>query len=213
MVRYLRFFFAVLAWVFLAGRRPVLPWTPQARRIAPIASARRVAGPAGALVAGRPRRRLAGVGVLSIALLTAWLGAAAFGVRVFPETNARETVREADFSVIVESVGSAVVLLSTSTCPWCEKTRAWLRENGIAYRDCVVDVDAHAARMLARSGVDTVPQLITADRAVGAYDPEAFAQVLQDAPSLATPATAQRCALPGSAVATRADDRGDPFGG
>lgn len=209
MIRHLRFVVALLTWMFFAGRRPALPWTAQAKHAAAVGFGhRRVAGIASERRLRLPQRRVAGVGVLSVGLLAAWLAAAALGVRVFPETNARETVRDADFSAIVESVGSAVVLLSTSTCPWCEKTRRWLRDNGVAYRDCVVDEDSHAARMLARSGAVTVPQLITADSAVSAYDPEAFAQVVQDAPPLPAPATSLRCALPGAIVATRDGGRG-----
>ena len=122
-----------------------------------------------------------------------------FAVRVFASGSEPPALRQGDFGDIVESVGSPVVLLSTSTCPWCEKSRQWLNARNVAYRDCIVDQNTHAAAMLDRSGVGTVPQLLNARSMATTFDPEAFERIVREAPPLATTPEALRCAAPGAA--------------
>lgn len=115
-------------------------------------------------------------------------------LRAIESLSATPPLREGDFSSVTAAVGSPVVLLSTSTCPWCEKARVWLDGQGIAYRDCVVDKDAFAADMLDRAGGDSVPQLLNTERAASGYEPELFARIVQEA----TPQhrEVQRCSAP-----------------
>lgn len=103
-------------------------------------------------------------------------------------------IRQGDFREIIASVGSPIVLLSTSSCPWCEKTREWLHANGVAYRDCIADKDEFAGSLLVEVGLETVPQLVTADSIVTGFDPERFAQVTREVQSWVAP-TAVRCSL------------------
>ncbi|MBB5208803.1 glutaredoxin family protein [Chiayiivirga flava] len=116
--------------------------------------------------------------------------------------------RDGDFAALVAAVGSPVVLLSTSTCPWCERTRQWLRANRVAYRDCVVDRDPYAAGVLRTLRSDSVPQLVTAQSVVVGYDPDLFAALVPRDPATpmepAAVATSDglRCAAPEPAPTT-----------
>lgn len=147
--------------------------------------------------------------LLAAAVTAGGFAIGVFAVRVFATGFEPPAVRQGDFSEIVDSVGSPVVLLSTSTCPWCEKSRQWLRARNVGYRDCVVDENAHAAKMLERSGVGTVPQLLNARSMATTYDPEAFERIVREAPPLAsTPATLQCAASDAIRHATHQDSNG-----
>lgn len=101
------------------------------------------------------------------------------GLRAWQAWNAPQTFRAGNFTAVVGSVGSPVVLLSTSTCPWCERSRDWLDARKVPYRDCVVDTDAFAADLLDRVGTGSVPQLLTSQAVVHGYAPEAFTLLLE----------------------------------
>lgn len=115
------------------------------------------------------------------------------GMRWFSEPPA---VQAGDFSRHVQSVGSSVVLLSTTTCPWCEKTRRLLEDAGIDYRDCVVDRDPFARTLLDALGGDVVPRLLNAERMVNGYHEEPMLDLARTAPALASVPTQLNCALP-----------------
>lgn len=122
---------------------------------------------------------------------------AGFGVlQVMQAVRAEPAHRIGDFGAIVSDVGSAVVLVSTSTCPWCERTRQWLHGQGIPYRDCVVDRDPYAAQLLERLGSETVPLLVTAQHVVAGYEPGLFAEAVEVRPVHQTFAQMARCSEP-----------------
>ncbi len=53
-----------------------------------------------------------------------------------------------------------VVVFSTPTCPWCKKTKEYLKSRGIKFKDVNVASDqAMAQKMVQRSGEMGVPQL------------------------------------------------------
>lgn len=116
--------------------------------------------------------------------------------------------RDGDFAALVAAVGSPVVLVSTSTCPWCERTRQWLRANRVVYRDCVVDREPYAAGVLRTLRSDSVPQLVTAQSVVVGYEPDLFAAIVPRGPATETepPGAATsdglRCAAPAPERAT-----------
>jgi glutaredoxin len=117
-------------------------------------------------------------------------------VRAMRWFNEPPAVQAGDFSRYVQSVGSPVVLLSTTTCPWCEKTRHLLASEGIAYRDCVVDRDAFARELLGELGGSVVPRLVSASSLVNGYHEELMLDLARGAPALTTPPERMNCDLP-----------------
>lgn len=143
---------------------------------------------------------------LALAVPAAGFLAGSHGVEAWRQLTRPDAWRQGDFGFVVDAVGSSVVLLSTSTCPWCEKTRQWLARAGVDHRECVVDRDDFARGLLARLGVDTVPQLVTAHAAVAGYDEALFERIVREAAGSSSggPPLGGRCELPQPAAKTHA---------
>lgn len=135
--------------------------------------------------------------VLAILVPVVGFGVGTFATQFVQWLREPPPLREGDFQELVASVGSPLVLLSTTTCPWCEKTRQWLQRKGTSYRDCVVDRDEFARQLLEKTGIQTVPQLLSANRIVTGYHEDLFDHVVSDAVAAngAAPATI-RCNAP-----------------
>ncbi len=118
-----------------------------------------------------------------------------FGTRVVQRLTAQLPVREGDFAAYVAEVGSPVVLISSSTCPWCAKTREWLEARHVSYRDCVMDQDEYAQALFRRLDGQAVPVILTSHAVVTGFDTALFERVLaltgMPAPA---PAGSTRCA-------------------
>lgn len=80
-----------------------------------------------------------------------------------------------DYPRITALAGGPLVLISTSTCPWCAKARDWLQQQGRPYRDCVLDRLPSADRVLDAVTTSAVPQLIAPHGRVIGYDVDAYA--------------------------------------
>lgn len=88
------------------------------------------------------------------------------------------TVIDGDFSALRRETGTDVVLFSTSTCPHCRATRAFLDREHIRYTDFVIDQSQEAeARFTALDG-DAVPLLLIGDRAVRGFQEDRFREAL-----------------------------------
>lgn len=85
---------------------------------------------------------------------------------------------------LIARAGGAPVLISTSTCPWCQQARSWLRAQHVDHIDCVVDQLPAGREVIAAAGSDRVPQLILAEERVYGFEADAYARALQ------TPVTA-----------------------
>ncbi len=67
--------------------------------------------------------------------------------------------------------GHRVTVFTTPTCSWCTRTKSYLRQNGIDFREVDVSKDEKAAqRMVARSGQMGVPQLDIDGRMIVGFD-------------------------------------------
>jgi len=52
----------------------------------------------------------------------------------------------------------SVTVYSTPTCPWCKKTKEFLKENGVKFKDIDVSASEKAAKeMVEKSGQQGVP--------------------------------------------------------
>ncbi len=64
-----------------------------------------------------------------------------------------------------------VILFTTPTCTYCKKTKRYLRERGIPFKDVDVSKDQKAARdMVRRSGQQGVPQILIGNQVVVGFD-------------------------------------------
>ena len=64
-----------------------------------------------------------------------------------------------------------VVVFSTPTCPWCDRAKAYLRQNRIAFREVDVSRDPAAARdLVRRTGQMGVPVVEIGGKPVIGFD-------------------------------------------
>lgn len=71
-----------------------------------------------------------------------------------------------DYADYYGRAGKPVVMFSTSTCPYCKRARAWLQQQGVDYRDYVIDESADAHQLFDRLGGGGVPQVLVGHRRV-----------------------------------------------
>lgn len=74
-----------------------------------------------------------------------------------------------DYSKIYGVAGSQVVLFSTSTCPYCKKTRTLLAQLGVSYHDYLIDKSSEADSEFKKLGGSAVPLLFVGDRRIRGY--------------------------------------------
>jgi len=72
-----------------------------------------------------------------------------------------------------------ITLYTTSTCPYCAKARAWLREHGIAWRECNVEQDADCMARYTAQGAPGVPLVHAKGQWHLGFDPAWLGQVLE----------------------------------
>ncbi|QOC23588.1 glutaredoxin 3 [Wenzhouxiangella sp. AB-CW3] len=62
-------------------------------------------------------------------------------------------------------------MYATSTCPFCERARRLLREQGVSWTEVAVDAAPEKREeMKARSGQTSVPQIFIGQAHVGGFD-------------------------------------------
>ena len=112
--------------------------------------------------------------VLLIVILSGCFAAGLFGApliratytRVFPDP----TYSNGNFSSLYVAAGHSVVLFSTSTCPYCKKTREMFKRQGIAYTDYVTDKSKDAERRFEKYNGTAVPLIFIGDRKILGFD-------------------------------------------
>jgi glutaredoxin-like YruB-family protein len=72
-----------------------------------------------------------------------------------------------------------VTVYTTSTCPWCKKTKAWLESNGVDYEEKNVEDDEDAAEeMIDHSGQRGVPVVVIDDEVIVGFDKDRLEEAL-----------------------------------
>lgn len=72
-----------------------------------------------------------------------------------------------------------VKVYSTKTCPWCHKTKEYLKEKGVKFDDIDVGADQKAANeMVEKSGQMGVPVTDIDGQIIVGFDKEAFEKAL-----------------------------------
>lgn len=64
-----------------------------------------------------------------------------------------------------------VLIYTTARCPYCEWSKAMLKEKGAAYEEIRIDVDDQARQdVMEKTGRSSAPQIFIDDKHVGGYD-------------------------------------------
>ena len=73
-----------------------------------------------------------------------------------------------------------VTIYSTPSCPWCHKTKDFLKENKISFKDVDVSSDQKAAQeMIKKSGQQGVPVLDINGTIIVGFDEEKIKKALK----------------------------------
>jgi glutaredoxin 3 len=71
----------------------------------------------------------------------------------------------------MNATAPAVVMYTTSWCPYCSRARQLFTAKGVAFTEIDVDeVEGARAEMRQRSGRTSVPQIFVGERHLGGYD-------------------------------------------
>ncbi len=66
-----------------------------------------------------------------------------------------------------EKTSKKVVVYSTHTCPWCAKTKEFLKANKVSFSNKFVDSSkANAKEMIKKSGQQSVPVTVVGDKVI-----------------------------------------------
>jgi len=64
-----------------------------------------------------------------------------------------------------------VIIFTTESCPWCKKTKAWYKENGVKYTEKDVGKDAKAGEeAVKKSGQTGVPVSVIGEEVIVGFD-------------------------------------------
>ncbi|MEO7324762.1 MAG: glutaredoxin family protein [Dokdonella sp.] len=94
--------------------------------------------------------------------------------RMFPEP----AYVSGDFLALYRDAGKPVVMFSTSTCPFCKRTREWLASAHADYRDYVVDKSDDAKQRFEKIDGGPVPLLFIGDRRIVGFHEDTLRESL-----------------------------------
>jgi len=83
-----------------------------------------------------------------------------------------------DYSKLYAEAGKPVVLFSTSTCPYCKKTRALFDAAGVQYADYVIDESESAEQKFKDLGGSAVPLVFIGQREIRGFREAAIRNAL-----------------------------------
>jgi glutaredoxin 3 len=117
---------------------------------------------------------------LWIALVALVFGAGVFGGRganaLVAWITTPPTVTHGDRSDLLKRADAERVLFSLSTCPFCKQARAWLDDHHVRYKELVIDTSPAAQRLFDELKEQGLPVLVTQDRLIRGFAPEAYAE-------------------------------------
>lgn len=91
-----------------------------------------------------------------------------------------------DYGRLYADAGHPVVLFSTSTCPYCKKTRALFDQEGIAYIDYVTDKSAVAEKKFKEQDATAVPLIYIGHRKILGFNQSTIKAALALLPAAAS---------------------------
>ncbi|MBU5688389.1 MAG: glutaredoxin family protein [Candidatus Aenigmarchaeota archaeon] len=73
-----------------------------------------------------------------------------------------------------------VILYSADWCPWCQRTKMFLKENKIKFKEVNVDKDPNAAReLIEKTGQMGIPVTLVDGKPIIGYDVPRLKQALK----------------------------------
>lgn len=84
-----------------------------------------------------------------------------------------------DYTAFYKDRATNVVVFGTPTCPYCEKTRAYLRAHQIQFVDLDITSDPKAKSDFAQLGTRSVPVILVGGRRVDGFLPAAVGDALK----------------------------------
>jgi mycoredoxin len=88
-----------------------------------------------------------------------------------------------DYSAHRAQARERVILLGSTWCGYCAKTRAYLTANAIAFADIDIEQSAFAEQWLTDLGAEGVPVILVGDRQIRGFRPEAIAEAVAALPT------------------------------
>ncbi len=74
-----------------------------------------------------------------------------------------------------------VIIYTTPTCPWCHKTKAWLRDKKIRYKEVDVTTDKSGREEMVRiSGQTGVPVIVVGDEVIVGFNQNRLNEIFKD---------------------------------
>ena len=86
---------------------------------------------------------------------------------------------EGNFSAYYPDAGTRVIVYGTETCPYCIKTRAYLKERHIAFADLDVSKTEKGKHDFEKLGGKGVPLILIGDRQMNGFNPAAIDAALE----------------------------------
>ncbi|MCG2583070.1 glutaredoxin family protein [Massilia sp. TS11] len=90
------------------------------------------------------------------------------------------STRTGDFSAYFPDASTQVVLYGTPTCPFCEQTRAYLRERQVHFADLDVSQPGQARAHFDALGGRTVPIILVGKQQIRGFNKAALDKALAD---------------------------------
>lgn len=84
-----------------------------------------------------------------------------------------------DYSALYRASAKDVVVFTSSTCPFCKRTRELLDQAHVDYADLVIDQSPEAQRRFKELGENGVPVLFIGDRKIVGFREDAIAEALK----------------------------------
>lgn len=81
----------------------------------------------------------------------------------------------------------SITMFTTSTCPYCEQARTWLKQHDIAWLECNVETSLPCRQRFEAQGAPGVPLMLVNGHWQLGFDTAWLAQALQQPPSPQAP--------------------------
>ncbi|NVE01016.1 glutaredoxin family protein [Massilia sp. BJB1822] len=112
-----------------------------------------------------------------VVILAAGLGAG-LAIAKLPAMFKKPYV-EGNYAAYFPDTATKVVVYGTETCPFCIKTRAYLKEHNIAFADLYVDQSEKAKKEFAQLGGGGVPMILIGNRRIEGFNQAAVEDALK----------------------------------
>lgn len=89
---------------------------------------------------------------------------------------------EGDYSAYYQNASARVVLYGTKTCPYCTRTREYLKARNIAFADLDVEDSENARKEFAQLGGGGVPVILVGNRRIQGFNRSALDAALESQP-------------------------------